>query len=250
MNGLLADGAISGGAPSPADLVGQLATPRVLPGKEKAGRMGPVARRLLLVGIGLMVAGCGASATALPSPSLAVASPSPAPSPSPSPAPSMSPAASPNPSSLPSPSPPPSAVPSIGACAPATLVARTTLWEGAAGQRIAHVEVTNTGPTCTLPGMAQPQLVEGHGAVLINGALPATSALLTVGPGRLLKTLVQAGNYCGPAPAAPVTVAFVLAGGIGRVVALPVSATDTSGVPPCLGAPGSAGNIEMHPWAP
>ena len=177
--------------------------------------MGPVTRRLLLVGIGLVVAGCGATATPLPSPS-----------------------------------PAPSAVPTIGACAPATLVARITLWEGAAGQRIAHVEVTNTGPTCTLSAMAQPQLVESHGSVLINGAVPATSALLTVGAGGLLKTLVQAGNYCGPAPVAPVTVAFVLAGGTGRVVALPFSATDTSGVPPCLGAPGSAGNIEMHPWAP
>jgi hypothetical protein len=208
--------------------------------------MGPVARRLLLVGIGLVVAGCGATATPLPSPSPAVASPSPATSP----APSTSPAASPSPSPLPSPSPAPSSVLTLGACAPATLVARITLWEGAAGQRIAHVEVTNTGPTCTLPAMARPQLVEDHGAVLINGAGPATSALLTVGAGGLLKTLVQAGNYCGPAPTAPVTVAFVLAGGTGRVVALPVSATDTSGVPPCLGAPGSAGSIEMHPWAP
>jgi hypothetical protein len=206
--------------------------------------MGLVARRLLLVGIGFVVAGCGATATPLSSPSLAVASPSTAPSTSPPASPS------PSPSTSPSLSPAPSAVPTIGACAPAALVARITLWEGAAGQRIAHVEVTNNGPTCTLPAMAQPQLVESHGAVLINGAVPATSALLTVGAGGLLKTLVQAGNYCGPAPAAPVTVAFVLAGGTGQVVALPFSATDTSGVPPCLGAPGSAGSVEMHPWAP
>ena len=157
--------------------------------------MRPTVRRVLIMGIGLVVAGCGATATPSPSPSPAVASPSPAPSP----APSMSPSASPSPSPLPSPSPAPSAVPTIGACAPAALVARITLWEGAAGQRIAHVEVTNTGPTCTLSAMAQPQLVESHGAVLINGAVPATSALLTVGAGGLLKTLVQAGNYCGPA---------------------------------------------------
>ena len=75
----------------------------------------------------------------------------------------------------------------------------------------------------------------------------ATAVIRTYQPAVTHK---QAGNYCGPAPAAPVTVAFVLAGGTGRVVALPFSATDTSGVPPCLGAPGSAGNIEMHPWAP
>jgi hypothetical protein len=208
--------------------------------------MGPVTRRVLLVGIGLVVAGCGATATPVPPPSLAVASPSPVASA----APSASPAVSPSPAPSPSPSPAPSATPAIGACAPATLVARITLWEGAAGQRIAHVELTNTGPACTLRAMDQPQLVEGHGAVIINGTVPATSALLAVGAGGLLKTLVQAGNYCGPAPTAPVSVAFVLAGGTGRVVALPVSATDTSGVPPCLGAPGSAGSIEMHPWAP
>ena len=70
------------------------------------------------------------------------------------------------------------------------------------------------------------------------------------GVGILAGAIVASYLTCGPAPAAPVTVAFVLAGGIGRVVALPVSATDTFGVPPCLGAPGSAGNIEMHPWAP
>jgi hypothetical protein len=97
--------------------------------------------------------------------------------------------------------------------------------------------------------MARPQLVEGHGAVLIDGTVPGPSALLVVGAGELLKTLVQDGNYCGPTPTAPVSVAFVLVGGTGRVVALPVSATDTAGVPPCLGAPGSAGDIAMQAWA-
>ena len=37
-------------------------------------------------------------------------------------------------------------------------------------------------------------------------------------------------------------------GTLGRVVAIPVSPTDTTGVPPCLGAPGSTGHISMHAW--
>ena len=45
----------------------------------------------------------------------------------------------------------------------------------------------------------------------------------------------------------PVSVAFVLTGG-GRIVATPFSPTDAT-LPPCNGAPGSAGDIEMQPWA-
>jgi hypothetical protein len=123
-------------------------------------------------------------------------------------------------------------------------------WSGAAGHRVANVELTNTGPACTLAALSRPQLIDGHGAVIINGTAPGASTILTVGPGTVLKTAVQDANYCGPTLAAPVTVAFVLNGGADRVVALPVTPTDTSGVPPCTGAPGSAGDIEMQPWAP
>ena len=72
--------------------------------------------------------------------------------------------------------------------------------------------------------------------------------ILTIRPGEVLKTLVQTGNYCGPAPVAPVTVAFVMADG-GRIIASPLTPADTT-VPPCNGAVGSAGTIAMHPWAP
>jgi len=122
------------------------------------------------------------------------------------------------------------------------------MWEGAAGHRIAHVEMTNSGSDpCTLPTLARPQLVDGRGSVLINGSEPASSDLLSVDPGAVLTTLVQDGNYCGPAPVAPVSVAFVVPEG--RIVATPASPTDVT-LPPCLGAPGSAGTIEMQPWAP
>ena len=154
---------------------------------------------------------------------------------------------------LPSPSPSPTPIASVpvSVCDPANLAARITFWEGAAGHRIATVELTNAGPAeCTLYALDRPQLVDGNGAVLIDGEPPAASDMLTVAPGDTLRTLVQDGNYCGPAPIAPVSVAFVLPDGKGRVVASPLSPTDVSGVPPCNSTPGSAGSIEMHPWAP
>jgi hypothetical protein len=134
-------------------------------------------------------------------------------------------------------------------CKPANLDARITLWEGAMGQRIAHVELTNTGfSACVVQSKARPQLVDGNRSILIDGAAPAApDPFLTVAPGGVLKTLVQDGNYCGPAPVAPVSVAFVLSDG-SRFVATPLSPTDAT-VPPCNGA-GSAADIEMQPWAP
>jgi hypothetical protein len=153
------------------------------------------------------------------------------------------PSASPDPSAAVTPSP----VPTMGPCDPASLPARITLWEGAAGHRIAHLELTNSGSPCTFPTMARPQLVGGDGTVLIDGSEPSTSDVLILGAGDMLSTLVQDGNYCGPLPVAPVTVVFVLSDG-GKLVADPFSANDAT-VPPCLGAAGSAGTIEMQPWA-
>jgi Protein of unknown function (DUF4232) len=193
--------------------------------------------------------GIGAEASPSPSPTdVAIASPSPqavvpvaSPTVSAPPTPTVS--APPTPTLTPSPSPTP-----IGRCDPANLAARITLWEGAAGHRIAHVELTNAGSVrCTVRSMEKPQLVDGNGSVLIDGAAPASSKALTMAPGAVLKTLVQDSNYCGPAPVAPVSVAFVLTDGR-RFVATPFSPRDAT-VPPCNGA-GSAADIEMQPWAP
>jgi hypothetical protein len=207
-------------------------------------------------GLSLILAACTSGTPAPSATATAVSTPTPSASAATTPQPTASPA----PTSTPSPPPTPTAAPSTGPCASAHLVARVTPveaspgvfegWSGAAGHRVANVELTNTGPACTLASLSRPQLIEGHGAVVIDGTAPGPSAILAVGPGAVLKTVVQDANYCGPALAAPVTVAFVLNGGTDRVVALPVTPKDTSGVPPCNGAPGSAGDIEMQPWAP
>jgi hypothetical protein len=169
----------------------------------------------------------------------------------PSATPAVTPPSSDGPTAQPTPSPSPSqeptATPRITWCAPADLAARITMWEGAAGSRIAHVELTNAGSQdCTLRTMMKPQLVDGRGSVLIDGAEPPTSGQMTFVLGAVVATLVQASNYCGPEPVVPVSVAFVVPEG--RTVATPASPTDTT-LPPCNGAPDSAGATEMHPWA-
>lgn len=213
----------------------------------------PAGRTLTLAAaaaaLSLVLAACSASSTPAPT-AVPTAAPTAAPTAlaTPTLVPTAAPTDSPTPAPTATPTPTPTASLEAAICQAANLVARITLWEGAMGHQIAHVELTNTGAACRLRALDQPQLVEGHGAVLINGSTPAASALTLFPAGGVRKALVQDANYCGSAPAAPVSVAFVLPDGAGRVVALPVSPTDLTGLPGCLGAPGSAGDIEMQPW--
>ena len=135
-------------------------------------------------------------------------------------------------------------------CLGSQLNAQIVDWQGAAGSRIADVELVNTSfSACTIRNYPRVRLVSAHGTILINGHAASTTAASHV-LARLgfLKTEVAVSNYCGPSYAKPVTLVFVLPGTLGRVVAIPVSPTDTTGVPPCLGAPGSTGQITMHAW--
>lgn len=197
------------------------------------------ARVLLPVAAVLLAAACSVQGTPTASPTATAAEPTPSAT-APTTA-TASPTASPSPTA--------SASPVTSGCDPTTLAARITEWTGAAGHRIAAVTLTNAGAgSCTVPALWQPQLVDGAGNVLIDGAVAAPSVALTMTPGGVLSTLVQDSNYCGPDALTPVSVAFVLPGGAGRIVATPLSPSDTSGVPPCLG-PGSPSSIEMQPWA-
>ena len=174
------------------------------------------------------------------SPSAAVVA-TPAPSTSPAPTPTTTPA--PTPTAIPA----PTATPAISPCVPAALAAKITLWEGAAGSRIADIEVTNSGrDACTLERLERPQLIDGAGRVLIDGSTPAASGVIDLAPGGRVKTLVEVSNYCGAAPVPPVRVAFVLRDG-NRFVAAPPTPTEAT-VPPCNG-PGQSAVIGMQPWA-
>jgi len=138
----------------------------------------------------------------------------------------------------------------VPACVGGHLSARIASWQGAAGSRIADVRIVNTSFTpCVLRNYPRVRLVSASGAVMINGAAASTTAAThLLAPLGFLRTEVADSNYCGPAFVKPVTLVFILPGTLGRVVAMPVSATDTGGVPPCNGAPGSAGHISMHAW--
>jgi hypothetical protein len=138
----------------------------------------------------------------------------------------------------------------VPSCVASELSALIVDWQGAAGSRIADVELVNTSFThCSLRDLPRVQLMSATGAVLISGIAASTTAH-THGlvPLATIKTEVSASNYCGPAVVAPVTLSFTLPGSAGRVVAIPTSPPDLGGVPPCNGAPGSAGHIEMHAW--
>ena len=138
----------------------------------------------------------------------------------------------------------------VPACVGGHLSARIASWQGAAGSRIADVRIVNTSFTpCVLRNYPRVRLVSASGAVMINGAAASTTAAThLLAPLGFLRTEVSDSNYCGPAFVKPVTLAFILPGALGRVVAMPVSATDAGGVPPCNGAAGSAGHISMHAW--
>ena len=146
--------------------------------------------------------------------------------------------------------PTPTPIAGNGFCDPADLYAEIISWDAGAGHRTASVQLTNIGDvTCKIHSVAKPQLVGGDGAMLMEGKTPTSTAVLTLAPNDVVTTMVQDANYCGSAPVAPVTVAFVFPSGEGRVIANPVSPGDVDGVPPCNGA-GSGGQIEMQPWAP
>ena len=145
------------------------------------------------------------------------------------------------------PTSPPSTAPRVGPCDPGQLAARITMWEGAAGSRIATVELTNGGDgACLVDDISRPQLLDRTGRVLIDGASPASPTPISIDPAGVLTTLVSAANVCDPTATPPVTIDFVQADGR-RIVATSDHPRDAV-VPPCLGA-GQPATIEMHAWS-
>jgi len=130
-------------------------------------------------------------------------------------------------------------------------------WQGAAGSRIADVEITNTtARPCFVRGTPGLQLVDAGGRVLIDSATagPSGQPQITqadvefeLTPGGRLRTQVQASNYCGPAPSPPIDIAFTLPSGGGRFVAVPgTGVSSAEAVPLCLGSAGA--QISMNGW--
>ncbi len=170
---------------------------------------------------------------------------------------------SPSPAATAVPSTSPSAgTPAGGACSATDLSGRILGWQGAAGSRIANVEITNTAARrCAIQGTPALELVgAAAGEVVLIDSRTAgpsgeahvapTDPSFELAPGDRLRTEVAVTNYCGvavPLPTTPIDVALTLPSGGGRLVATPgpgVSSADA--VPPCLGATGAA--ISMNGW--
>jgi hypothetical protein len=171
-----------------------------------------------------------------------------------SPTPSVDPSRSPSSEVVSSPSP--SIVPT--ACNAADLVGRILGWQGAAGSRIADVEISNaTDHPCFVRGTPGLELVDAGGRVLVDSSTAGPSGLPNVtstdpsfelAPGGLLRTEVAASNYCGTAPSAPIDIALTLPAGGGRLVAVPDPGVSSDmAVPPCLG-PSASSQIAMNGW--
>jgi hypothetical protein len=140
---------------------------------------------------------------------------------------------------------------STPACHATQLSARIVDWQGAAGSRIADVRLYNTSFTsCYVRNFPQVNLVSATGHVMIAGhSASTTGSTHTISPLHYLTSMVIDSNYCHGAYASPPTLTFTLTGSLGRVVATPTTTNGLNGVPPCNGAPGSAGHISMHAWS-
>ena len=140
-------------------------------------------------------------------------------------------------------------------CDPADLTAGILGWDGAAGHRIATLRLASTASApCNVPNSIQLSLIDARGTTLITGKVttyPSTS----IGPSGVIHTLVQVGNYCGPAADDPATIVFDFGPGGGRVTATPASSgvvglpSGLSGIPPCNGTAGPTDDITMQPWS-
>jgi hypothetical protein len=138
----------------------------------------------------------------------------------------------------------------ISACRPIDVVATITSVEGAAGSRIATVLLRNTsGSTCTMDKVAQAQLVDAAGTVLLEGEPPTVRSVpIKVGPSDVLQTQVRTSNYCGAAPPERPLGIDIVEPGQGAFATEAAASSDLDILPPCNGA-SQPGSIEMQPWA-
>jgi hypothetical protein len=135
----------------------------------------------------------------------------------------------------------------IEACAPSAIGAEITVWEGAAGHRIATVQVTNVGAEpCTVPQYFRPALVDeaGH-ALIVSNAMPEP-APITMAAGSRATTLVDIANYCGAAPTTPLLLRLYLPSDE-AVEAHPAASVRLPIDPPPCNGQNAPSTIEMQP---
>lgn len=130
-------------------------------------------------------------------------------------------------------------------CIPSEIAARITSWVPTQTALIASVEIRNTSGRACLQALSAPLFTDKTSVPLVTGT--NQEAGVRIGPGETLRTRVHVGNYCGPAPQPPVTLAFRQGTDVIRLDPLVGSATN--GIPPCMD-PAARASIIMDPWAP
>jgi hypothetical protein len=149
----------------------------------------------------------------------------------------------PTPSEVPStvvPSASPSVEPSTRDCRAEDFAWTSDPWTGAAGSRGTTVLVRGVASLagCQIDGPVVLVLRDANDQTLLSAEAPASS--VTVRAGTLLEMGVSWSNWCGDAPAAPISLALTLPGDSSEVPLIPP--TDGPGpgtgipVPPCNGA--------------
>lgn len=175
------------------------------------------------------IAACtGSAATPTPTPAASVAAATATPVPT----------AAPTPTPSPTPTPVPTAPGRL--CTGPEQVAAVTIWHVVAGGTeidfLTGSHSTTAGETpCYLHGTSEGQVV-AHGTVVADSGAPSAVALdsdpyVLVSPGDKVYSSVLWSNWCGAAPSQPITVAFVLPDGLGRVVA---NTNAGMPAPPCV----------------
>ena len=138
----------------------------------------------------------------------------------------------------------------VEACAADQLSGSITAWEGAAGHRIATLQLGTVGKIgCSVPELLRPALVDAKGKALIVGEPATGTATVTIAAGRYATTLVDMANYCGTAPTAALRIRLYLPSE-DSVEAAPASGLPNPvDAPPCNGA-NAPSTIEMQPLQP
>lgn len=125
-------------------------------------------------------------------------------------------------------------------CTGSEQVAAISIWHVVAGgTEIDFITGTYTstsgGTPCYLRGTSEAQVVAGGSVIADSGAgsavIVGSDPYVAVTPGDKVYSSVLWGNWCSAAPSQPITLAFVLPSGLGRVVA-----NTNSGMPapPCV----------------
>ena len=130
-------------------------------------------------------------------------------------------------------------------CVATVLAFSPDAWGGAAGSRGTSIlfRTVDSAAACTVSGAPSASIVDASGQVLV--VAPAVSGSpVELGPGKVAELTFRWSNWCGAAPAQPLTLVLDLGA---APIRIPVTSQD--GTPPCLG-PAEPSAFTVLPFAP